>query len=281
MAKSRYINTKFWDDEYIIDLDPIQKLLFLYCLTNPLTNICGIYEIALKRIAFDTGIDKDMLVKMFKKFESDGKLLYHGGWIAVKNWIKHQDGGDKIKTGIDNELSKVPSILVKWVMEEKEAYPIDTLSIPHPYPSNYRDRDIYLNRDNNTSMSSSDEPDGVAENNECEKTENPKEPEIPFRAIIEYLNFIIGTNYKASSIETKRHIKARWKDGYRLDDFKTVIDKKVAEWRGTDFAKYLRPETLFGKKFESYLNQSDIHNRGKPQQQSSWMDDAKGIDEEG
>lgn len=280
MAKSRYINTKFWDDEYIIDLDPIQKLLFLYCLTNPLTNISGIYEIALKRIAFDTGIDKDMLVKIFKKFEEDGKILYNGGWIAVKNWIKHQDGGDKIKAGIDNELSKAPSILVKWVMEEKEAYPIDTLSIPHTYPSNYRDRDINLNRDINTSMSSSDEPDGVVENNECEKTENPKKREIPY-FVVQYLNDKIGGSYRETTKITQRLIKARYNEGFKANDFIKVIDKKVAEWRGTEFERFLRPETLFGPKFESYLNQTVIHNRGKPQQQSSWMDNVRGIDEEG
>jgi len=43
-------------------------------------------------------------------------------------------------------------------------------------------------------------------------------------------------------------------DGYKLEDFQTVISKKCAEWKGTDMEKYLRPETLFGTKFESYLN---------------------------
>ena len=56
------VNTKFWDDTYIVTLDPIEKLLYLYFLTNPLTNICGIYEIQLRRVAFDTGIDKEVVV---------------------------------------------------------------------------------------------------------------------------------------------------------------------------------------------------------------------------
>ena len=45
-------------------------------------------------------------------------------------------------------------------------------------------------------------------------------------------------------------------EGFNLDDFKRVIDIKVDDWRGTEFEKYLRPETLFGTKFENYLNQN-------------------------
>ena len=50
-------------------------------------------------------------------------------------------------------------------------------------------------------------------------------------------------------------IKARISEGATLEDFKTVIDKKYDEWMGTEFAKFLRPETLFGSKFHQYLNQ--------------------------
>lgn len=72
--------------------------------------------------------------------------------------------------------------------------------------------------------------------------------------IVEYLNEKVGTSYRASSKNTVKHINARLTDGFTVDDFKTVIDKKCAEWKGTDMEQYLRPETLFGTKFESYLN---------------------------
>ncbi len=55
LAKQRIVNTKFWDDSYITRLTPTEKLLFLYLITNPLTNISGVYELPLKRVAFDTG----------------------------------------------------------------------------------------------------------------------------------------------------------------------------------------------------------------------------------
>jgi hypothetical protein len=56
MAKQRVVNTRFWDDDYIMELGPTEKLVFLYVLTNPLTDLCGAYQITLKRISFDTGL---------------------------------------------------------------------------------------------------------------------------------------------------------------------------------------------------------------------------------
>ena len=83
--------------------------------------------------------------------------------------------------------------------------------------------------------------------------------------IIDYLNLKLGTRYRANSKSTQSHIKARLKEGYSLQDFFTVIDKKCSEWRGTNMEQYLRPETLFGTKFEGYLN-SKINSNNQPQQ---------------
>lgn len=112
MAKERMINTKFWDDSYIVTLDPIEKLLYLYFLTNPLTNICGIYEIQLRRVAFDTGIDKDMVQKIIDRFMVDKKIYYIQGWLAIKNFAKHQRDNPKVKKGIEIALKEVPKIVI-------------------------------------------------------------------------------------------------------------------------------------------------------------------------
>lgn len=88
-----------------------------------------------------------------------------------------------------------------------------------------------------------------------ETTSESTKEDIPFSAIIDYLNERAGTHYRASTAKTREHIRARWNEGYRLNDFKQVIDVKVAEWMSTDFQRYLCPETLFGTKFEKYLNQ--------------------------
>lgn len=91
---------------------------------------------------------------------------------------------------------------------------------------------------------------------------NPKYPQtpaggdcVPYAEIVDFLNEKAGTNYKPDGGKTKSCIGARWREGFRLDDFKAVIAKKSAQWKGTDMAKYLRPETLFGPKFEGYLNE--------------------------
>lgn len=73
--------------------------------------------------------------------------------------------------------------------------------------------------------------------------------------IIGYLNQVCGTHYKATTPETVRLVRVRLKEGFTVDDFKHVIDTMHAKWGGSaDMARYLRPQTLFGTKFESYLN---------------------------
>lgn len=80
---------------------------------------------------------------------------------------------------------------------------------------------------------------------------------IPFLEIVSSLNEKIGKNYKPTTASTKKHILARWNEGFVLDDFKKVIDIKCGEWKDDDkMSKFLRPETLFGSKFEGYLNSS-------------------------
>ena len=76
-----------------------------------------------------------------------------------------------------------------------------------------------------------------------------------YKEIIDYLNEKAGTKFRYNSQKTKDKIKARLNEKYTVEDFKKVIDNKCACWRGTDMEKYLRPETLFGGKFESYLNE--------------------------
>lgn len=112
--------------------------------------------------------------------------------------------------------------------------------------------------DNNTSFSNTF-------NNTSNKKDiveqSPTTP-IPYQEVVDYLNQKTGKNFKASSTVTQRHIKARFADGYTLDDFKRVIDTKTTQWlKDKKMAGYLRPNTLFGAKFESYLNEQPIIKR--------------------
>lgn len=83
---------------------------------------------------------------------------------------------------------------------------------------------------------------------------SPTEP-VPYQEVVEYLNQKTGKNFKHTSKVTQRHIKARLAEGFTVNDFKQVIDNKCSDWlRDQKMKEYLRPETLFGTKFESYLN---------------------------
>lgn len=87
--------------------------------------------------------------------------------------------------------------------------------------------------------------------------------------VISYLNNQAYRQFKSTTKKTKSLIRARANEGFNLDDFKTVIDKKVAEWKDdSEMQKYIRPETLFGTKFEGYLNQ----DAPKKSKQEGWYE---------
>ena len=92
-------------------------------------------------------------------------------------------------------------------------------------------------------------------NKNDKNVENEKEKTI-YCEVIDYLNQKAGTKYRPVEAH-KKLIRARVKEGYSLTDFLTVIDNKVADWAGSEQQKYLRPETLFGTKFDGYLNRPE------------------------
>ena len=89
--------------------------------------------------------------------------------------------------------------------------------------------------------------------NPKKKAEIPKHLQEIAENVINYLNQKTGKKFTTKPINAKP-IVARIKDGYVLDDFHWVIDKKCHDWLGTNFQEYLRPDTLFGNKFETYIN---------------------------
>ncbi len=78
-----------------------------------------------------------------------------------------------------------------------------------------------------------------------------------YSLVIDYLNRKASTNYRPTTKNTQSFINARVREGYTVEDFKKVIDSKSKDWLNTDFEKYLRPATLFGTKFENYLNEAN------------------------
>lgn len=117
MDKLRSVNTKFWQDPFIEDLNPTEKLLFLYLLTNPLGNILGIYEISIKRISYDTGIGKETIKKAFEGFESVGKVFYFHDYVVLANFLKNQKLNSNMWVGAKNIFLKLPKSLITFTFQ--------------------------------------------------------------------------------------------------------------------------------------------------------------------
>ena len=116
----------------------------------------------------------------------------------------------------------------------------------------------------NEQMECSNWTDGPAQNEQTITIDYPetttKNNNIPYAEIIEYLNQKTGKRFRHNTQKTRSLIKARWNEGFRLDDFKKVIDICTEKWKGKTFSNgqpgdnYLQPSTLFNGKFEERLN---------------------------
>lgn len=146
-------------------------------------------------------------------------------------------GGSK---PVNKPESKQPG---KDASKSTSKQPSKTLSKPVSKSTSKQVSDIYSS--SSIPLPNSKEEEGSGEEKEI----------IPYSQIVDYLNDKIGTAYRASSQKTKTLIHSRFAEGFTLDDFKAVIDTMSTEWsHDPKMSVYLRPETLFGTKFESYLN---------------------------
>lgn len=109
--KLRSVNTSFWSDPFIEDLSPSEKLLYLYLITNDKTNMLGIYEVSIKKISFDTGIDKGIVQKALEGFERLGKVKYIDNYIILTKYLKHQSFNTNMKKSAIDCYNDLPQSL--------------------------------------------------------------------------------------------------------------------------------------------------------------------------
>jgi hypothetical protein len=132
MSKYRIVNTKFWSDNFVSNLDPLEKLLWLYFLTNPFTEISGIYEITLKQIAMDTGIDRDNIQKvLLPRLKKAGKIYYFDeGWVYIRNFVKHQKAFGNIKEGIEASRKRAPKAILDKITQIEDEKGLSRVESP-------------------------------------------------------------------------------------------------------------------------------------------------------
>ncbi len=245
MAIYRNVQMAFWTDSKIVDdFTPEDKYFYLYLMTNPHTNLCGCYELSLSQAAYETGYNKDTIRRLLERFEIVHQCIkysHNSKEVLILNWGKHNwTKSLDFQKPLKQEIFEVKDNDFKSYLElELDNY--NTLYRPSYDPP----RTTVTVTDTDTVTDSDSVTDTVTDS----KTKIIEE-------IVSYLNEVTGSKYRASTDKTRRCILARLNEKFTVEDFKTVIDKKTLEWRGTEWEKFLRPETLFGTKFEGYLNQT-------------------------
>ena len=121
--KTRTVSVHFWNDAFIRKLNALDRYAFLYFLTNPHTNWCGIYELDISMAAFESGIDERDLEKSILPRLSP-KIIFIEGWVYIKNWDEyHSSNLPGVKKGVEESLKSVPSE-IRLKIEELLAYPL-------------------------------------------------------------------------------------------------------------------------------------------------------------
>lgn len=234
MAIYRTIQMSFWTDAKVVDnFTPEDKYFYLYLMTNPHTNLAGCYEVSMKQVSDETGYTKETVERLIERMEKTHKVIRYSKQtkeILILNWSKYNwtTSNDFLRS-LCKSISAIKDADFRAYLEEV----VDGLG---------------------TVLTPCQDGGGTS------VTDTDKDIEFIslFRQIIDYLNLKANTRYKYTSEKYKKSIHARVEEGFTLNDFQEVIDKKCAEWVGTEWEKFLRPETLFGTKFEGYLNQKAV-----------------------
>ncbi|MFK4904177.1 conserved phage C-terminal domain-containing protein [Lactococcus petauri] len=258
MAQRRMFSKKIVETDFFMEMSPTAKLLYFYLnmsadddgfVGNPKT---------IKLISGAT--DDDLKILIAKQFI----IPFDSGVIVIKDWKIH----NYIRKDTYNHTVYSGE---KSMLETNEN---GSYVLKDNFPSTERPRKVdtgkdrlgkdRLGKDNNMS----DKSDEV----------------IPYSEIISYLNQKTGRSFRNVDAN-KKLIKARWNEGFKVEDFKTVIDNMVANWSGKLFndvpaENYLQPKTLFSNKFDSYLNQIPVVKSKKGVPEWSGYQEPEYTDEE-
>lgn len=202
----------------------------------------------------DNGYLRDTRLTLKAKGIMTTLLSLPDDWVFTEPWLVSQSN-DGI-TSVRSALSELESFgyLVRTRERDENGRMGDSIYDIYEDPNSQNPNLENLNLENRTLLNTNYIDNS---NKELLSTNNTN---TVVREVIAYLNEKTGKNYKASSKHSASLIKARLSEGFSVEDFKRVIDNKVADWKPRkDMEIYLRPETLFGTKFEGYLNE----NRGE------------------
>lgn len=251
MALYRNIQMSFWTDPKVEDdYTSDDRYFYLFLMTNPHTNLCGCYEISINQMSKFTGIKStkkiENLLERMEKVHKNVLYSKRTKELLILRWYKYNwTSSEKFRKPLLKEIQKIKCQEFKeYLMALFNGE--DTVSTLDGYGIDTTDSVT-------VSVSVTDTVSDTV------------------KEIVEYLNLVCSSNYRVNAKNTIKHINARINEGYTVDDFKTVIEKKHKEWDGTSMSQYLTPDTLFGTKFEKYLNQS-ITSSGRKNIFDEWSE---------
>lgn len=251
MATYRNIQMTFWSDSKVLEeFEPDDKLMFLYLMTNCRTSNCGCYEIPITFMANETGFSKDKVKKLVTRLQNDLDVIrydFDTKEVLILNWHKYNwTSSNDFQKSLRYAISQVRN-------PDFKSYLTGCLeglkTVPRPS----------IEGGGTTVTDTVSVTDNVSVTEEDTVTE-----------VIDHLNEVCGTNYRTNGKQNREHVHARLEDGFTKEDCFEVIDKMQEKW-GNDpkMRDYLRPQTLFSAKFESYLNMP----RGDPKTKSEQAND--------
>ena len=259
MAIFRNIHLSFWTDPKVDEeFTPEDKYFYLYILTNPHTNLVGCYEIGIKQMSRETGYSSETIERLLDRLENvHGVIRFSKSTkeLFIENWSKYNwTSSSKLYNALEKESKLIKNKAFREEVKEK-IYGIHRVSTDGGYPMDTTDTDT--DTDNNSL--------NTEEDINIKFIDKVKD-------IIDYLNSTCGTHYKYSTQKTQTLIRARLNENFTPDDFKKVIRIKQKQW-GNDpkMVNFLRPETLFGNKFESYLNQKETESKTVAEEVAGWI----------
>lgn len=192
-----------------------------------------------KMLADELDFEENTVKLALQSLEQLEMIVMDNGFFSIPGWEEHQNAEALEKIREQNRIRK---------QKQREKQKIECVT--------EMSRDVSVTNLGSHATDIDKEEDKDKDNNIY----------VPYKEIITYLNEKTGKKLRWDVKSNQKEIKARFNEGYTLNDFKTVIDKKYHEWgrkptkeelqRGVnDMRIYLRPKTLFGSNFDVYLNQ--------------------------
>lgn len=243
------LDTDFFSNHKIRELaeqtDGHKKIvtwLKLLCLAGKTDDDGRIYEtkgevLTRDYLASVLGITEDEVGKYLVSFKKLRMIRFDPDkTMRLTNWSKWQvDKGTEKNKEAKRET-------------EKESFP--------PYNPPYKERDQEKRQETKKEC-------GAISNNITANEDITSNYSATLKEIIDYLNLKTHSKYTYTAYNTVRHINARIREGYTIEEFKKVIDSKWEEWGYTEREQYIRPETLFGSKFEGYLQYANREDNNR------------------